>query len=209
MMKYKLAIVTIIVIVCLIFSGCLDEDNDDNDDKKKLDEEKKQTTANTIILHPGNSSAYFTSMYGNVTNLTYLMVYDDSKYLSVTGGCIPRWGGYIELKNFTNSTFTNLISKYNITIMNATLIVNYKTTERYKADTYIEWSNGSSYKPTTIYPVNQTEEVTETYVLFENEPYTPIKMTMVKIKYLNPQFGFAAPTFYLDYVWIKIDYEII
>jgi hypothetical protein len=209
-MKYKMAIISILVFVCLIFSGCLDEGNDDGEDKKRTpNEEKDQTTVQTVMLHPGNTSAYYTSKYGNVSNLTYLIVYDDSEYLWVAGDCVNRWRGFIELQNFTNSTLADLISKYNITITNATLIVNYKTDEKYKAYTYVEWSNGSSYKATTIFPTNHTEEVIETFKLFENESYSPAKMAMVKIQYHNPQSGFIAQKFYLDYAWIKIDYEII
>ncbi|WP_455391832.1 hypothetical protein [[Eubacterium] cellulosolvens] len=195
MKKLSQIIIVITLVTCIILAGCTQESKDGDEEKKK----NKNTSIQSAILFPGKTSPS--------GNSSYLIVADDEQYLRVSGDCMNPRGMTIIISNFTNSTLYQKRAMYNITIINATLIVDYHASEHYKPFEDILWSlDGYGYSSTNIQPKNYTEDVTESAKLFENESYPLSIINGFTIKFYNPYGGFIAPGVYFDYIWIEIHY---
>jgi hypothetical protein len=168
--------------------------------------EESYPTTSSIIMVAQNIDCF------NGYGICYLSINttqvasDDEIYLMLSGDCVSSGRGII-LSNFSISDPEKLDELENSRqIINATLIVNFKTCEDYNSSTYFEWTIGNNFLNTTIHPENISSEITEQSLLFQDR-YKYNDLTDIKIKYFNPQGGKRPVFIFIDYIWIEIFYE--
>lgn len=198
--------------ICLAFllmiTGCTNEDPSQtgytNEDPPQ--NEESNHTIDSLIMVAQNIDTF--DGYGNASwskNMTKV-AFDDEIYLMLSGDCISSGRGII-LSNFSISNPEKLHElKNNSQIINATLIVNFKTDKNYNSSTFVEWAIGNNFVNTTIHPENISSEITEQSLLFQDR-YEYNDLANIKIRYFNPQGGKMPVFIYFDYIWIEIFYE--
>jgi hypothetical protein len=198
-------IITILIILIVISSGCIKEKSDDKEEKSK---DKGQITKHTTMLYPRNITYFDGRDRYYEGNNTYLLVEDDEDCVGLSGDCMSAGRGMI-IYNFTNSTLSNISASSSSFVMkNATLIVKYKT-DQTNFSNYIEWSIFEEvYFETNITPQPYPDGIIVTEILFSNSTYYLEDLKNLKIKFYNPRGGIIQLFVYFDFVWIKIDYEL-
>ena len=195
-----------LLVVVGLGSGCVEEDNKkDNDINDEIDDEKN-TIIQSCILVTQNLTYLSYHTYRDDVDLP-LIIDDDEEYISLSGDCMTPGRGII-LSNFTCSNQTKMSDVEDcIRIINATLIVEYKTKGYYNSSTFFQWTMDDNYINTSIKPTNVTTDITEKSLIFTNSQ-TYENFSKLKIKYFNPQGGIAPIPIYIDYVRIEIYYEL-